>query len=179
MFMRAAVVAVTLLLSLSGANVASQESDTQDRHALTEVPERPAATDFSLKDTEGNIHTLSQYLGKPVVINFWASWCRPCRQEMPALQRAWEKLKGEGAMVLAINLGDKEEWIPKFRASFSMTFDFPILVDKKASLAKDWSVKGLPLTYVIDAEGKVVYVAAGEREWDSPVVIEKILALKN
>jgi peroxiredoxin len=166
-------------LALAGSiSFAESESQSQSLE-LSEVPDRPEAVDFTLSDTDGNEHTLSEYRGKPVIVNFWATWCRPCRQEMPALQRAWEKVRGEGVMLLAVNMGDRPDWIPKFRAAISTELDFPILLDPRNTLAKPWVIKGLPLTYIIDPEGRLVYHASGERKWDDPAILEKVLALKS
>jgi peroxiredoxin len=166
-------------LSLA-ASVGLAESESQEQlFELAEVPDKPEAADFTLPDTDGNEHTLSSYRGKPVILNFWATWCRPCRAEMPALQRAWEKVRGEGVMLLAVNMGDRPDWIPKFREALSVQLDFPILLDPRNTLAKPWAIKGLPLTYIIDPEGRLVYYASGEREWDDQAILEKVLALKS
>jgi peroxiredoxin len=178
-FSTAAFSFFAFLLAVLVSVVGADEPGASQMFELTELPDRPQGQDFSLLDTEGRTHRLSDYRGKPVILNFCATWCRPCRQEMPALQRAWDALRDQGVVLLAVNMGDREEWIPKFRASFPVDFTFPILLDRKSALAKDWSVKGLPVTFIIDPEGRIVYWAAGEREWDSPAILDKVLALKN
>jgi peroxiredoxin len=146
------------------------------RELLTRLPEPKPAPDFTLEDTQGNTHSLSDYRGKVVILNFWATWCRPCRKEMPSMQRAWEQVRDQGVVLLAVNWEEDKETIAVFTDKYPV--DFPILMDKDGSVAKQWEVKGLPTTYVIDPQGQAVYRVVGEREWDDPELLETVLALR-
>lgn len=144
--------------------------------ALKEIAERPVAPDFALPDIDGQMHRLSDYLGKVVVVNFWATWCPPCREEMPAMQRAWEQLRDEGIVILAVNIGENEDQIFTFTGNYAV--DFPLLMDRDSSAIRQWPIKGLPTSYVVDPTGRVVYRAIGGRAWDEPEILEQLRALK-
>ena len=143
---------------------------------LTEVPGKPRAPDFELSDLDGNIHHLRDYRGKVLVVNFWATWCPPCREEMPSMERAWQKLKNEEMVMIAINVGEDEDTIFQFTANYPVTF--PLLLDQDSEVVGPWGVRGLPTTYVVDPKGRVVYRAIGGREWDDPELLDKVRALK-
>jgi peroxiredoxin len=143
---------------------------------LKEIPDRPAAPGFALPDIDGEIHRLSDYRGKVVVVNFWATWCPPCREEMPAMQRAWEQVRDEGIVILAVNIGENEDQIFTFTGNYAV--DFPLLMDRDSSAIRQWPIKGLPTSYVIDPAGRVAYRAIGGRAWDAPEILEQLRALK-
>ncbi len=143
---------------------------------LTPIPERPAAPPFDLRDPEGKAVRLSDFAGKPLVVNFWATWCPPCRAEMPSLERAWQTLKPEGIGVIAINVGEESDVIDQFTMETEVSFPLPM--DLESRVIHQWQVRGLPTTYVVDAEGRLAYVATGEREWDDPALLDLVRALK-
>ncbi len=143
---------------------------------LTLLKDRPAVPDFNLKDVDGNNYRFSDLKGKVVIVNFWATWCPPCRAEMPSMQRAWEQLREEGILMLAIDVGEDEDAIFEFTASYPV--EFPILLDTESSVSESWEVKGLPTTFVIDQWGRKVYRAVGGREWDAPELLKKVRELK-
>jgi len=142
---------------------------------LAALPNPVPAPEFSLQDMEGKTHTLSDYQGKAVILNFWATWCPPCREEMPSMQRAWEQVRAEGIAMLAVNVGESEDKVFAFLADYPV--NFPILFDKDSSAMKNWPVKGLPTTLVLDPQGRIVYRAVGGREWDDPGLLQKIREL--
>lgn len=148
----------------------------QATQRLREIPERPQAPDFSLRDMDGVEHRLSAYRGKVVILNFWATWCPPCREEMPSMQRAWQQLKDEDIVMLAINVGEDEDRIFEFTASYPV--DFPLLLDLDSAVIGSWPVRGLPTTFVIDPQGRIVYRAIGGRDWSAAGLLRKIRALK-
>ena len=143
---------------------------------LTLLKEKPAAPDFNLKDVDGNSYRFSDLKGNVVIVNFWATWCPPCRAEMPSMQRAWEQLREEGVMMLAVDVGEDEDAIFEFTASYPV--EFPILLDTESSVSESWKVRGLPTTFVVDQWGRKVYRAVGGREWDTPQLLKKIRELK-
>jgi peroxiredoxin len=128
-----------------------------------------------LPDIDGQIHRLSDYRGRVILVNFWATWCPPCREEMPAMQRAWEELRDERFVILAVNVGENADQIFTFTGNYDV--DFPLLMDRDSSVIRDWPIKGLPTSYVIDPEGRVAYRAIGGRAWDAPRVIGQLRAL--
>ncbi|MCP5441704.1 MAG: redoxin domain-containing protein [Chromatiaceae bacterium] len=144
---------------------------------LTLIEERPTAPDFSLLDLDGEVHRLSSLRGRPVIINFWATWCPPCREEMPSMQRAWERLETEGVILLAVNVGEDPDTVFQFTANYPV--EFPILFDRDGAVSGAWPVVGLPTTFVIDPQGRIVYRAIGGREWDDQTLLEPVLELRN
>jgi peroxiredoxin len=132
--------------------------------------------DFSLQDMAGDTHNLARYTGKPVIVNFWASWCPSCRKEMPSMNRAWEKIKHEGIDMIAINVGEDRETVESFTQAIPV--DFPVLLDKDSKTAEAWPVRGLPMTFVLDPDGKLVFRAIGSREWDDDLLLDKVRALR-
>lgn len=143
---------------------------------LTKLETPQPAPAFSLIDLDNNIHTLADFKGKPLIINFWATWCRPCRDELPAFNRAWAKVKDQGIQMLAINVGEDPNTVFTFIKNFPI--DFKILLDPESDELDNWQMIGLPTTYVLNAKGEVVYQAIGERAWDDDRLLTKILALK-
>jgi peroxiredoxin len=165
--MRAAQLPIILLL-LCGMASADQ--------SLAPVPGRPPAPDFVLPDTVGKLHRLSDYRGRPVIINFWATWCPPCREEIPSMNRAWRSLRESGVVMLAINVGEDEDTIFVFTADYPA--EFPLLLDRSGEVISQWPVKGLPTSYVIAPDGTLAYRAIGGREWDDEKLLELIRRLK-
>ncbi|MEJ1376032.1 MAG: TlpA disulfide reductase family protein [Candidatus Sedimenticola sp. (ex Thyasira tokunagai)] len=133
------------------------------------------APKLELTDIDGNQHRLSDYRGQVVIVNFWATWCPPCRREMPSMQRAWERLRSDGIVMLAVDIGEDEDTIFAFTANYDI--DFPLLMDLESSTTNDWPVLGLPSTFIVDTKGALVYRAIGGREWDSPELLKAIRAL--
>ncbi len=143
--------------------------------SLAPVDETMVAPDFGLRDLDGREHRLSSYQGRVLIVNFWATWCPPCREEMPSLQRVREQLHGNGVEVLAVNVGEDEDAILTFTASYPVTF--PLLLDEDGRVVDSWPVLGLPTTYVVEPGGRLAYRAVGAREWDDPEIVEQIRTL--
>ncbi len=156
-----------VLLLLTGIVLAQEPG-----RGLTPMEGRPEAPDFTLLDLDGETHHLADYRGKVVIVNFWATWCPPCRAEMPSMQRAWEKLRNQGVVMLGIDVGEDEETVFQFLADYPV--EFPLLLDRDSRVVDAWGVRGLPTTFVVDPEGRLVYRAVGGREWDSPDLLEAI-----
>jgi len=163
--------ALAVLLALGLSSAAAQPQ------TMTPVPGRPNAPDFALPDIDGKTRRLSSNRGKVVLVNFWATWCPPCRREMPSMQRAWDQLKNENFVIYAVDVGEDEETIFGFTFSTGVEITFPILLDKEGKVVKQWPVRGLPTTFLIDAEGRIAYSAVGGREWDDPALIAQIRRL--
>jgi thiol-disulfide isomerase/thioredoxin len=128
-----------------------------------------------LKDLEGREHRLADYRGKVVLLNFWATWCEPCREEMPAMQRLQERLAGKPFVILAVDFGEGE---PRVRAFLDkMRLQFTFLLDRDGGVARAWRVRVLPVSFVIDPGGGIRYSAVGDAAWDSPAVEQAIRGL--
>lgn len=116
-----------------------------------------AAPDFLLQTLEGGTLRLSDLRGQPVLVNFWASWCTPCREEMPRIVRAYAAHRGGGLQIVAVDLQENAGQVRSFASEFGMTF--PIAIDRTGAVASAWRiggpVKGIPSSYFIDAGGIV------------------------
>jgi peroxiredoxin len=164
-----------ILLSLFILVVSLSSIAQQAGKGLTQLPDRPQAPDFVLADIDGNQYRLSDYRGQVVIVNFWATWCPPCRAEMPSMQRAWQQLEKEGILMLGINVGEDEDTIFQFTANYPV--EFPLLMDQDSRVINQWPVRGLPTTFVMSPEGKITYRAIGGREWDDPDLLAMVRAL--
>ena len=111
------------------------------------------APDFTLPDMNGKSATLSDWRGKLVLLNFWASWCAPCRQEMPLLQATHEAYADDGLVVLSINMKEEAQRVESFVEDMGLAFT--VLLDEGADVAKLYRVRGAPTTYFIDREGVI------------------------
>jgi len=130
---------------------------------------------LELKDLSGRMHRLADYRGKVVLINFWATWCEPCRDEMPAMQALKTKLGGKPFVVLAVNVAESEVRIDDFLRT--MPLDFIVLHDRDSSVMKAWRVKALPASFVVGRDGRIYYSFTGEFEWADDKVVKVISGL--
>ena len=130
---------------------------------------------LALKDLDGRPHRLADYKGQVVLINFWATWCAPCRDEMPSIQRLKEKLDGRPFVVLAVNLDEPESRIRKFLSE--MRLDFVVLLDPERRVAKAWEARILPASFIVGADGRVRYTLVGEINWDKEHMVARISEL--
>jgi len=118
------------------------------------------AEDFRLTDLEGKSQSLSQYRGKIVLVNFWATWCKPCTTEMPAMQATYDRLRSKGFVVLAINELEDNARVREHIKQYGHTF--PVLMDHDNKVANQFGVFGLPVSIFIDQEGRVQeYIKGG------------------
>jgi peroxiredoxin len=123
---------------------------------------------LELQDVDGKLHRLADYRGKVVLLNFWATWCAPCREEMPSMQSLRESFEGRPFAVLAVNVGEGERAARDFGEK--MALRFPILLDRDMTATRAWSARVLPASYVIGPDGKVAYSYLGAIDWSSPQV---------
>jgi thiol-disulfide isomerase/thioredoxin len=158
-------------LAVIGAPVVARDAQT-----MTPVPERPAAPAFDLKDPDGRPVRLADFRGKPLIVNFWATWCPPCREEMPSMQRALDLLSNDEIGLIAINVGEDADTISQFLANARLKL--PVLLDETSGVVMRYPVRGLPTTFVVDAEGRLAYVVTGGRDWDDPVLLDQVRALR-
>ena len=118
------------------------------------------AEDFGLIDLEGKSQSLSQYRGKIVLVNFWATWCKPCTTEMPAMQKIYDKLRDKGFVVLAVNELEDDAKVREHIKQYGHTF--PVLMDRDNKVANQFGVFGLPVSVFIDEKGIIQeYIKGG------------------
>jgi peroxiredoxin len=128
-------------------------------------PNRPkVADDFTLPTPEGGSFRLSEQRGKVVLVNFWATWCPPCLEEMPAMERLWRRHKDAGFVLLAVSLDGDPKKVSPFVSAHKFTFR--VALDPKMTVAERFGVRALPSSFVIDRDGMVMGIALGPRAWD-------------
>ncbi|MEW5769313.1 MAG: TlpA disulfide reductase family protein [Pseudomonadota bacterium] len=146
-------------------------------HALTAIGQPYAAPPLKLPDLDGQVHDLAGQKGRPVVVNFWATWCPPCRREMPSLERLRRQLSDKGLAMVAVDVGEDADTVFSFTGQLEPAPGFPLLLDRDGAAMQRWKVKGLPTTFVVDAQGRVVYRAVGGREFDHEDIVRQIQGL--
>jgi len=171
----AAILAVAVVVALAYLGFGKRFFYREEKPALSEdyfnklrieKPEkRIAAPKFVLENLSGKPVSLKNLGGKVVFLNFWATWCVPCREEMPTMEKLYREFKGQGLEVVAVNYRESEEEIRKFFDELGLTFT--ILLDKDGKVSEEYGVWSLPLSYFVDRKGEFVGKAVGSREWDS------------
>jgi cytochrome c biogenesis protein CcmG, thiol:disulfide interchange protein DsbE len=133
---------------------------------------------FELPDLEGNMVSLSSYKGKVIFLNFWATWCKPCEEEMPSMEYLYKKLQGENFEMVAVSIDSKgpgavQEFVEKYGISF------PVLHDRKGKIKELYKTTGVPETFIIDQNGVVAEKVWGPRDWSGPYATKVIRDLLN
>ena len=135
------------------------------------------APDFTVPGLGGSPIRLGDFKGQVVLLNFWATWCPPCREEMPSMERLYRRFKSRGFTILALSIDSRgEEVVAPFVKSFGLTF--PVGLDPRMTVAGEYRMAGLPTSILIDRSGAMAAVAAGARDWDSAAahqVVERLL----
>ena len=130
---------------------------------------------LALQDLDGRPHRLEDYRGRVVLVNFWATWCEPCREEMPSLNRLRAGLAGQPFAVLAVNLAESESRVRKFLEQVPL--EFPVLLDRDSAAARAWRARLLPVSFLLGPDGRIRYWALGEIDWAQEGVRKAILGL--
>jgi len=133
------------------------------------------AENFILKNMEGENVKLSDFKEKTIILNFWATWCPPCREEMPSLQKFYEKVKDKNIVVLALAHGENEDDVFPFVSQMQHEATFPILLDSDKSISIIYGVKAMPTTFLINKEGYITHYTIGARNFNSKEFINMIL----
>jgi peroxiredoxin len=123
------------------------------------------AEDFSLRTPDGGHFRLADHRGKVVLVNFWATWCPPCREEMPAMERLYRHHRDHGLVLVAVSLDADPALVPPYVSTSKLTF--PIALDPKADIGNKYGVRALPSSFVIGRDGTMVALALGPRAWDN------------
>lgn len=163
---------IFLFLSLN-VQADGREEDLFSKIGIIPIKGDKKAPDFSLQDLNGKKFGLNQFKGKVIFINFWATWCGPCKEEMPSMEVLHRQFKGKNFVLLAVSVdygGQKlvKEFIHKYQ------YTFPVLIDPKCKTLDLFQVKGIPATFLIDKKGRMVGKAIGPRNWESPEVVSLI-----
>ena len=166
------VIALAAALTL-GLVVSGCPGQSTPNGGVTGPPEiGKLAPDFELVTLDGKTVVLSQLFGRAVMVNFWATWCMPCRYEMPYIQQVYEDWPEEELVVLTINVGESSSRVSQFMRSEG--FSFPVLLDSDGSVAQRYNVQGIPTTFFIDKYGFIQNITVGS--FQSRAEIEAILS---
>jgi peroxiredoxin len=130
------------------------------------------APDFDTVDLKGNVWSLSKLKGQVVFLNFWATWCPPCREEMPSMQRLYAKLPKDKFTMIALFNKDKPAAVKNFVAKLGITI--PILSDEYNFVGAKYGLRGLPETFIIDKQGVIRAKFIGPADWDSPKFVDML-----
>jgi len=134
--------------------------------------------DFTISMLDGTIVNLAQLKGKVVFLNFWATWCGPCRSEMPSMEAVYQKLKDKGLEIIAVNLGDSRKEVSDFMNNYKL--NFPAGTDEKKLTGMYYHIQAIPTTYIIDRRGLIIARLVGSINWNTPKVIAALeSALQN
>jgi thiol-disulfide isomerase/thioredoxin len=125
--------------------------------------------DFTVETLGGGSSTLSSAKGKIVLLNFWATWCPPCRAEMPSIEALWKKTKGKAFTVFAISVGEEKATVKAFIDEQKISY--PIFLDPTGRLGAAFNASSIPTTYIMDKTGKAIAGVQGSREYDGPEVM--------
>jgi peroxiredoxin len=136
---------------------------------VTKVPNLAPPVDFNLLDINGNKIVLSGLKGKIVFLNFWATWCSPCREEMPSMQKLYARFKDKDFAMVAVSLNEPASAVKKFFKDYNLTFT--ALLDSDGELMSPYGIRGIPNTFIIDRDGTIIGKAFGPRKWDDQKAI--------
>jgi peroxiredoxin len=142
---------------------------------MEEMKDHPAAPDFTLSNPDGKKVALKDFRGKLVFLNFWATWCEFCRDEMPAMDRLYREFKGKGFEILAVNVKDKRQDALAFAQKLKVTY--PIVLDPAGEVGLLYGAWGMPASYLIDRKGNVLARLWGPADWYSPAARNLIKTL--
>jgi peroxiredoxin len=167
---RGAVLASLLIATPAGAASAPLTAAQLARLDLGTYPAPMAAPDFRLRAPDGQAVTLSALRGKVVLVNFWATWCRECRTEMPALEHLHQRFARRGLAVLGVNVREDARAVRGVARDLKLTF--PLVRDPDGAVTGRYGVIGLPTTFLVGRDGRAVALAVGHREWASPAALD-------
>lgn len=157
-YSRKVIILCLLVFCLASLALAMSKAPAHNDEAINNNP-----ADFTLPDLTGHQQTLSKHQGKIIFLNFWATWCPPCREEMPSMQKLYDTWDKKKYVMLAVNLGEDRDTVKAFADKNHYTF--PILLDLDQNVARQYRIQGIPTTIIIDAKGKIVDRIVGAKEW--------------
>ncbi|WP_075982179.1 thiol-disulfide oxidoreductase ResA [Bacillus massilinigeriensis] len=150
----------TIILAILAAAVIYTLYANFTKEEVEKVELGKTAPDFALVDMNGQKHKLSDYKGQGVFLNFWATWCKPCKNEMPYINNQYQKYKDQGVQVLAVDVGESDIVVKEYADNLNLSF--PIVNDKDGQVMTAYGIDPLPITFLIDKDGKVVEIHKGE-----------------
>jgi thiol-disulfide isomerase/thioredoxin len=168
------IIAVVLLI---GAYVILHHLASQPKSPAIPLKDararKPFPADFALPDVPGNTLRLIDFRGRVVLVNFWATWCYPCRAEMPSMQALYQEYAPQGFIILAIASDVQgREIVAPFVQAYKLTF--PVLLDPHNTVGTTLQIQGIPMSYLLDKQGRIAGMEMGARNWHSPTMRQRI-----
>jgi len=173
------LILLMLLLSIMRVNpeVSGATPSPPLTHKLSPIKSIWTAPALRHENMDGDIIDINDLKGKVIIVNFWATWCPPCRREMTSLEHLYQATSNKGVEVVAVNIGEDPDAVFPFMGNLDAYPTFQIVFDTEALLMDQWKVQGLPTTFIVNMKGDVVYKAVGGREFNHPTIKQKILEL--
>lgn len=169
------VLALLSLLALCPPASAAVDEDRLRNLGFMVQEGSVAAPDFTTEDAAGNRVSSRSFRGRVVLLNFWATWCPPCRLEMPSMERLYGEFRGQGLEIVAVNFMESRELVQAFAREQNLTY--PMLLDRRSDIAERYGVMRLPETVVIGRSGEVIAKTTGYKDWYKEDVRELVSAL--
>jgi peroxiredoxin len=166
------VVFLIFLPSQAEAQVSAEAARTLRDANIQVLGQRIDPDDFTLPLLAGGNVNLSSYRGKVVILNFWATWCPPCRTEMPSMEILYQRFNAQGLEILAVDTGENASTVQQFINSAGYTF--PVILDSANRVSSVYGIRAIPTTFIIDREGKIIGYVVGSIMWDNQRVITAI-----
>jgi peroxiredoxin len=158
-------IVLILVCSVLTSNPVWAEPEFSSDFGIVKPRRVKKAPDFALENLDGKKVRLSDFRGKPVLLNFWATWCEACKKEFPAMQRLYSQLKDDGFEIVAVSVDRRNrDRIEEFVKTYQI--DFPILLDPNQQARRGYYIMGLPTSYLIDSQGYLRGFISGARAWD-------------
>jgi peroxiredoxin len=136
---------------------------------------RAPAADFTAARLDGTQARLGDLRGKVVFLNFWATWCPPCQDEMPSMEALYQQFRGKDLEFLAVDIQEDKDEVAAFMKEYGLTF--PAALDSTGRISDQYGIRGIPATFIIDREGGVIAAVVGSRDWNTPEVAAALEAL--
>ncbi|MDR2159684.1 MAG: TlpA family protein disulfide reductase [Treponema sp.] len=168
-----AVLFLLTILPVCNAQTAAKTAPAELRKAFENagipvLKEKMPIWDFTVTLLDGKDQRLSGYRGKVVFLNFWATWCPPCRAEMPSMETLYQRYRGRDLEFLAVDIQESRDEVADFLKEQNLSF--PAGLDSTGQIASLYGIRGIPTTFIIDKEGSIIAAIVGGREWDTPAV---------
>ena len=165
--MRKSLIFILLGLIVFSASASATAITAEEfrRMGLQPPKQRLESIDFELQDLSGATRSLSDYRGKVVFLNFWATWCGPCRFEMPSMEKLYRRFKDQGLEIVAVNMQEDRSSVQGFVDEYGLSF--PVLLDSTGRVGATYGARSIPTTYIVGRDGLVLAGTIGTREWDT------------
>jgi thiol-disulfide isomerase/thioredoxin len=152
-----------------GERVSGEIAASFREAGLKTAARKMASVDFTLPVLNGGEKRLSDLKGKVVFLNFWTTWCGPCRSEMPSMETLYRQLKDSGLEILAVNCAENRREVADFMKTGGLSF--PAALDESGEVSGRYGIRAIPTTYILDRDGEIILKVTGSMEWDTPKII--------